>query len=244
MKILMLYFAQPCMGHNVCRILTVFQPSVYIHIGHLCCLTQNKHIHLYPGCLNVCESVYVYVHVCVLLMLMYCCCVKSSQLPCVRSIHTKAISITHTNTHMLRYAHVLKYTCAILVPLSISVIPAVSLSSSDDLTVDSIIRKPLLVAPSVGAEVILYAVVTAVPCPSIQWRLNGSAVSNGGNYLIGDPCSSAPAGTTTFNFTLTITTNTATVGTYNAILINPAGRANTSDVFVTPPGSWLSEIKL
>ena len=119
---------------------------------------------------------------------------------------------------------------------SYSVIPAVSLSSSDDLTVDSIIRKPLLVAPSVGAEVILYAEVTADPCPSIQWRLNGSAVSNGGNYIIGNPCSSAPAGTTTFNFTLTITANTETAGTYNAILINPAGRANTSDVFVTPPG--------
>ena len=128
-------------------------------------------------------------------------------------------------------------------PLSYSVIPAVSLSSSDDLTVDSIIRKPLLVAPSVGAEVILYAEVTADPCPSIQWRLNGSAVSNGGNYIIGNPCSSPP-GTTTFNFTLTITVSTATAGTYNAILINPAGRANTSDVFVTPPGSWLSEIEL
>ena len=175
-------------------------------------------------------------------------CVRSSQLPCVRSIHTKAIPFTHTNT--CTYAQICSCSQIYLLfwylytPLSISVIPAVSLSSSDDLTVDSIIRKPLLVAPSVGADVILYVVVSADPCPSIQWRLNGGAVSNDGNYLIGYPCFSAPAGTATFNFTLTITTNSATAGTYSAILINPAGRANTSDVFVTPPGSWLSEIKL
>ena len=110
------------------------------------------------------------------------------------------------------------------------------MSSSANLTVDSIIGKPLLVAPSVGAQVTLFAVVTADPCPSIQWKLNGSAVSNGGNYTIGNPCSSAPAGTTTFNFTLTITANTATAGIYNATLTNAAGTREVPDVFVTPPG--------
>ena len=119
-------------------------------------------------------------------------------------------------------------------PLSISVIPAVSLSSSDDLTVDSIIRKPLLVAPSVGAEVILYAVVTAVPCPSIQWRVNGTAVSGPG-YTKNNPCSS-PAGTTSFNFTLTITATSARTGIYTATLTNAAGTQDVMPVFVTPPG--------
>ena len=190
------------------------------------------------------------VRVCICLCTCFCIvngdfpCVGSSQLPCVRNIHTKAILFTHTNTCTCSDMLMLSLFWYLYMPLSYSVIPAVSLSSSDDLTVDSIIGKPLLVAPSVGVEVILYAEVTADPCPSIQWRLNGSAVRNDGNYLIGDPCSSAPAGTTTFNFTLTITTNTATVGTYSAVLINSPGRANTSDVFVTPPGSWLSEIKL
>ena len=112
-----------------------------------------------------------------------------------------------------------------------------SMSSSAHLTVDSIIGKPLLVAPSVGDQVILFAVVTADPCPTIQWKLNGSAVSNGGNYTIGNPCSSAPAGTTSFNFTLTITTNSATAGTYNATFTNAAGTKNVPDVFVTPPGT-------
>ena len=111
-----------------------------------------------------------------------------------------------------------------------------SMSSSANLTVDSIVGKPLLVAPSVGAQVTLFAVVTADPCPSIQWKLNGSAVRNGGNYAIGNPCSSAPAGTTTFNFTLTITANTAAAGIYNATLTNAAGTGEVPDVFVTPPG--------
>ena len=41
--------------------------------------------------------------------------------------------------------------------------------------------------------------------------------------LPNNPCSSAPAGATSFNFTLTITVTTATAGTYNATLTNPAG---------------------
>ena len=110
------------------------------------------------------------------------------------------------------------------------------MSSSANLTVDSIVGKPLLVAPSVGAQVTLFAEVTADPCPTIQWRLNGSAVHNGGNYTIGNPCSNSPAGTTTFNFTLTITANTAAAGIYNATLTNAAGTGEVPDVFVTPPG--------
>ena len=42
--------------------------------------------------------------------------------------------------------------------------------------------------------------------------------------------------TTSFNFTLTITATTATTGTYNATLTNPAGTKEVPDVFVTPPG--------
>ena len=87
-----------------------------------------------------------------------------------------------------------------------------------------------------GGKVTLFAVVTADPCPSIQWRLNGSAVSNGGNYRIVNPCSSSPAGTTSYNFTLTITANSATAGTYTATFTNAAGTVNVPEVFVTPPG--------
>ena len=102
--------------------------------------------------------------------------------------------------------------------------------------VDNIIGKPLLVVPRVGGQVKLFAVVTADPCPSIQWRLNGSAVPNGGYYTIDNPCSS-PTETTVFNFTLTITATAVTTGTYSATLTNPAGTANVPDVFVTPPGT-------
>ena len=115
--------------------------------------------------------------------------------------------------------------------------PTVSRSSSDLLATDSIIRKPLLVAPSTGEQVTLFAEVTAEPCPTVQWMVNGSAVSNAGNYTIGNPCFGSPAGITTFNFTLAITATSATAGTYNATLINSAGTANISDVFVTPPGA-------
>ena len=165
-------------------------------------------------------------------------CEKFSIAMCEKHSHKGNPHYTHTHAHaqIWSYSQIYLLFWYLYMSLSYSVIPAVSLSSSDDLTVDSIIRKPLLVAPSVGAKVILYVVVSADPCPSIQWRLNGSAVSNGGNYIIGNPCSSAPAGTITFNFTLTITANSATTGTYNATLTNAAGTREVPDVFVTPPG--------
>ena len=100
----------------------------------------------------------------------------------------------HTRVHIHILANVIKQLHYIYLPHFSSVIPAVSMSSSDDLTVDGIIGKPLLVAPSLGGQVTLFGVVTAVPCPSIQWMVNGSAVSNGANYVIGNPCSSSPAG--------------------------------------------------
>ena len=93
---------------------------------------------------------------------------------------------------------------------------------------------PLLVAPSDGGNAILFAVVTADPCPTIQWMVNGSAVSGAG-YTLNNPCSS-PAGTTSFNFTLTITATSSRTQTYNAILTDPAGTQNVPEVFVTPPG--------
>ena len=111
-------------------------------------------------------------------------------------------------------------------------------STSDFLTEDRDIEKPLLVAQSVERQVTLFALVTADPCPIIQWRLNGSNITNDvdGNYIIGNPCSSSEDGTTTFNFTLTITANSATAGTYNAAFSNEAGTREVPDVFVTPPG--------
>ena len=110
-------------------------------------------------------------------------------------------------------------------------------SSFNVLTVDSGLNKRLLVAPSVGGQVTLFAVVTADPCPTVQWRLNGSVVTNGGNYMIGNPCSTAPAGTTSFDFTLQINANSATTGTYTATFTNQAGSANMQEVYVTPPGT-------
>ena len=112
----------------------------------------------------------------------------------------------------------------------------VSISSSDHLTMDSIIGKSLLVAHRVGGEVKLFAVVTADPCPTIQWRVNGSAINRSGVYTIDNPCSTSPAGATSFNFTLTITATSATAGTYNAVLTNAVGTREVPDVFVTPPG--------
>ena len=68
---------------------------------------------------------------------------------------------------------------------------AVLATSSQDLTVDRDLGKPLLVAPSVGAQVTLFAVVTTGSCPTVQWRVNGSAIShNDAGYIIGNPCGS------------------------------------------------------
>ena len=112
------------------------------------------------------------------------------------------------------------------------------MSSSQFLTVDSIIGERLLVAPTVGGQVTLFAVVTADPCPTIQWRVNGSAISSGGDYMIDDPCPSVGSlASPPFNFTLTITVNPGTRGLYDATLTYPAGTSNVPEVFVTPPGT-------
>ena len=114
---------------------------------------------------------------------------------------------------------------------------AVLATSSQNLTVDRDLGKPLLVAPRVGGLVTLFAVVNIGSCPTVQWRVNGTAISHSdAGYVIGNPCSSVPVGTATFNFTLTITVTTVTAGTYNATLTNAAGTREVPDVFVTPPG--------
>ena len=93
---------------------------------------------------------------------------------------------------------------------------------------------PLLVAPSDGGNVVLFAEVTADPCPTIEWRLNGTAIGGPG-YTLNNPCSSPP-GTTSFNFSLTIAATSATAGRYTAVLTNPARSRNVDAVFVSPPG--------
>ena len=93
---------------------------------------------------------------------------------------------------------------------------------------------PLLVAPSDGGNAVLFAEVIADPCPTIEWRVNGTAIGSAG-YTENNPCSS-PAGTTSFNFTLTIAVTSATAGRYTAVLTNRAGTQNVDAVFVSPPG--------
>ena len=111
-------------------------------------------------------------------------------------------------------------------------------SSSDNLTVDSDIGKPLLVASSSGGQATLFAVVTTGSCPTVQWRVNASNISkSNAQYTIGDPCPSVSfLNVSSYNFTLTITVTAMTAGTYSAILSNPAGTIEVPDVFVTPPG--------
>ena len=55
-------------------------------------------------------------------------------------------------------------------------------------------------------------------------------------YTIGGPCLPDGLNSTSYNFTLTINVTMETAGYYTANLINAAGVANVSAVFVTPPG--------
>ena len=93
-------------------------------------------------------------------------------------------------------------------------------------------------ASSSGGQVTLFAVATTGSCPTVQWRVNASIISESdAQYTIGDPCPSVSfLNVSSYNFTLTITVNVMTAGTYSAILSNPAGTIEVPDVFVTPPG--------
>ena len=76
-----------------------------------------------------------------------------------------------------------------------------------------------------------------------QWWWDESDISTGAGYTLNNPCSS-PAGTTSFNFTLTIAATTATAGRYAAPLTNPAGAANVPEVFVRDPTRYDTHGKL
>lgn len=125
-------------------------------------------------------------------------------------------------------------------------IPAVLASSSDNLTVDSDIGKPLLVASISGDQVTLFAMVITGSCPTVQWRVNASNISESdAHYTIGDPCPSVSSfNVSSYNFTLTITVTPMTAGTYTAILSNQAGTIEVPDVFVTPPGTYVDAWRL
>ena len=145
------------------------------------------------------------------------------------------IHTTHTCMHA-HSTHIQYPQYLLFLPSFPSALPVVTATSFDDLGTNRDIGKPVLVAGSSGRSVVLFAVVTADPCPTVQWRLNGTNIRASDVYSIYDPCSTTPAGSPSYYFSLTITTTRETAGIYNAILSNPAGTTSIPDVFVTPPG--------
>ena len=115
------------------------------------------------------------------------------------------------------------------------VMPTVN-SSTANITVRDRDVGPLLVVPS-GEDVTLFAVVTADPCPTIHWKLNGSTtIRQSDVYTIGNPCHPDGLNSAFYNFTITINVTTETAGYYTAQFNNVAGVADVPAVFVTPPG--------
>jgi len=95
----------------------------------------------------------------------------------------------------------------------------------------------LLVSSSEEESVTLFAVVTADPCPAIQWMFNGSNITQNAVYTINDPCPSPGSpGSVSYNFTLTINLTMETAGVYSAAVTNPAGTSLVASLTVTPPG--------
>ena len=159
--------------------------------------------------------------------------------------HTHMYTHIHTHAHTQKSTHMCKrmlthaHTHAqylLFLPHSPSAMPVVTASTSDDVATDRDIGKPVLVATGSGRSAILFAVVTADPCPSVQWRVNDTNIGASDIYRMYDPCPVTPAGSPSYYFSLIITVTTATAGTYSAILSNPAGTTSIPDVFVTPPG--------
>ena len=133
---------------------------------------------------------------------------------------------THTHTHTTCFSGL----------TSLLAIPVVTATSYDEQTTDRDVGKPVLVSTGSGRSVVLSAVVTADPCPSVQWRMNGTNIRANDVYQMINPCPDSSAGSPSYYFVLIITTTSATAGTYNAIFSNPAGTTSMPDVFVTPPG--------
>ena len=123
---------------------------------------------------------------------------------------------------------------------SLPVLPVVQ-SSSAGIAVQDRDVGPLRVVPN-GEVVTLFALVTAYPCPTIQWRQNRNSIRQSDVYTISDPCPpDGSPGSTFYNFTLNITVTIGTVGNYTARLINAAGVVNVEGVFVTQPGTPIAE---
>ena len=114
-------------------------------------------------------------------------------------------------------------------------IPNVLDSSTGNAVVDDYLG-PLLVSSSEEESVTLFAVVTADPCPTIQWMFNGSNITQNAVYTINNPCPSPGSpGSVSYNFTLTINLTMETAGIYNAAITNPAGTSLVAGLTVTPP---------
>ena len=108
-------------------------------------------------------------------------------------------------------------------------------SSTEGAVVDDYLG-PLLASSSEEETVTLFAVVTADPCPTIQWMFNGNNITQNAVYTINDPCPSPGSpGSASYNFTLTINLTMETAGVYSAAVTNPAGTSLVAGLTVTPP---------
>ena len=91
----------------------------------------------------------------------------------------------------------------------------------------------LLVKPEGTLNVDFFVRVESDPCPTVQWSLNGTSITNGSDYIISNPCA---RGSSPYTFILTIAKLTeCTSGNYSAVFTFLQTQVLLPKAFVTVP---------
>ena len=95
-----------------------------------------------------------------------------------------------------------------------------------------------LIVRSNGDTVMFSVDVVSDPCPTIEWRFNGTQLGpSNSTFNYNDPCTVPGALSPNWTFTLAVELTAATSGPYTAIFTNIAGTTELPPAYFTIPGS-------
>ena len=97
-----------------------------------------------------------------------------------------------------------------------------------------------LIVSANGSTVMFSVDVVSDPCPSIEWRFNGTQLGpSNSTFNYNDPCTAPGALSPNWTFTLAVELTAATSGPYTATFTNIAGTTELPPTYFTIPGRIL-----